>query len=190
VPVLRCTSPPSVCILLSLKRLTRSQHTHIHTHTLSLSLSLPFLSPFCSGRATNNRSPLYLSLHHMISDRCALVLTTFLPSYSPNSHVDHSSIVQIGCPSEAVSLFRFAVLLFIPICFQFRFPCLWQSYTLTQHQYWASHHVSPKASSLHRTKNLSYQATTPPCLMTKYPFGLSATSRIFKTSSIGHQSGL
>jgi len=168
----------------------RSQHTHTHTHTLSLSLSLHFLSPFCSGRATNNRGPLYLSLHRMISDRCALVLSAISPSHSPNSCVDHSSIVQIGCPSEAVSLFRFAVLLFIPICFQFRFPCLWQSYTLTQHQYRASHHISPEASSLHRTKNPSYQATTPTCPMTKYPFGSSATSRIFKTSLIGHQSGL
>ena len=114
-------------------------HTHTHTHTLSLSLSLPFLSPFCSSRATNNHGPLYLSLHCTISDRCALVLSAISPSHSLNSCMDHLSIVQIGCPSEAVSLFRFAVLLFIPICFQFRFPCLWQSYTLTQHHYRASH---------------------------------------------------
>ena len=46
-PSLRCTFPPSVRVLLSLKRLTRSQHTH----TLSLSLSLfPFLSfPFSAA---------------------------------------------------------------------------------------------------------------------------------------------
>jgi len=33
--------------------------------------------------------------------------------------VDHSSIVQIGCPSEAVSLFRFAVSFYISQLFQF-----------------------------------------------------------------------
>ena len=81
-PSLHCTFPPSVRVLLSLKRLTQSQHTYIHTHSLSLSLSLPFLSPSCSGRATNNCSPLYLLLHHTISDQCALVLSAISPSHS------------------------------------------------------------------------------------------------------------
>jgi len=141
-PLCLCVAFSPLCIrsrlVLPSVQVAHAEPAHTHTHTLSLSLS-PLSSPFCSGRATNNRSPLYLSLHHMILDRRALVLSAISPSHSPNSHVDHSSIIQIGCPSEAVSLFRFAVLLFIPICFQFRFPCLWQSYTLTQHHYQASH---------------------------------------------------
>jgi len=104
-PSLHCTFPPSVCVLLLLKQLTQSQHTHIHIHTHSLSLSLPFLSPSCSGRVTNNRSPLYLLLHRTISDRRALVLSAILPSHSPNSHVDHSSIVHPPTPKQALQLF-------------------------------------------------------------------------------------
>ena len=93
---------PQFCVALSpllfacfaIVEAAHAEPAHTHTHSLSLSLSLPFLSPFCSGRATNNRSPLYLSLHHTISDRRALVLTAISPSYSPNLRVDHSSIVH------------------------------------------------------------------------------------------------
>ena len=85
---------PPFCLHFAIVEAAHAEPAHTHTHSLSLSLSLPFLSPFCSSRATNNRGPLYLLLHHTISDQCALVLTAFSPSYSPNSHVDHSSIVQ------------------------------------------------------------------------------------------------
>jgi len=86
---------PPLCSCFAIVEAAHAEpaHTHTHTHTLSLSFpSFPF--PFCSGRATNNRGPLYLSLHRTILDRRALVLSAISPSHSPNSRVDHSSIVQ------------------------------------------------------------------------------------------------
>jgi len=59
---------------------------HTHTHSLSLSLASFLLFVICSSRATNNRSPLYLLLPHMILDQRALVLSASLPSSSELMH--------------------------------------------------------------------------------------------------------
>jgi len=78
-----------------------------------------------------------------------LVLSAISPSYSPNSRVDHSSIIQIGCPSEAVSLFRFTVSFYISQLFQFgHFHYL---LFCTQHQPQASLLASSGTHCPHRT---------------------------------------
>ena len=79
------------------KWLMQSQHIYIHILSLPLSLSLPFLSLFCSSRATNNCGLLYLLLYCTILDWYVLVLSTILPSYFPNSYIDHLSIVYHLC---------------------------------------------------------------------------------------------
>jgi len=176
---------PPLCFCVAFSPLC---HTHTHTHSLSL---FPLSSLFCSGRATNNCGPLYFSLHCTISDRCALVLTAFLPSYSLNSRVDHSSIVQIGCPSEAVSLFRFAVSLFIPYYFQVILLCLWQLYTphsasilgLPSRFIWNA--FPPSCKDIHPN-----HATTLPWPTGAHLLGAESTSRSFTTLSTGHQPGL